>query len=251
MKPLSIQLYTVRELTKDGNHMAVLEKIAKIGYKGVEGHGYGMTPREFRTAMANLGMEVSSYFGPTPTPETVNEFIDTAKELGVKNTVSGFWVESFANTESILKTAEAVNTVLPRIHAAGLTFSLHNHWFEFYQVDGRLAIDILVEHAPAVGLELDIYWASAFGANKAEEMVAKFRDRVHLMHVKDGPLVEGEPMVAAGQGKVNIPAAVAAADSTVLDWLIVELDEYAGDMMEAVESSYRYLTSEGLAAGNV
>jgi hypothetical protein len=32
--------------------------------------------------------------------------------------------------------------------------------------------------------------------------------------------------------------------------MVVELDECATDMMTAVEHSYRYLTSKGLARGN-
>jgi sugar phosphate isomerase/epimerase len=250
MKPISIQLYTVRELTKDGNHLSVLQRIADIGYKGVEGHGYGMTPQEFRRTVEDMGMVVSSYFGPMPTPETVNEFIDTAKTLGVSHTVSGFWIPDFESQEAIERTAEKVNAVLPTILESGLTFCLHNHWPEFERVDGRLAIEWLLERCPGLNLELDIYWASAFGENKSEEMVAKFRDVAPLLHVKDGPLVKGEPMVAAGNGKVDIPAALAAANPDKLAWLIVELDEYAGDMMEAVEASYRYLVGNGFAQGN-
>ena len=33
------------------------------------------------------------------------------------------------------------------------------------------------------------------------------------------------------------------------EWLIIELDECATDMMEAVRKSYRYLTTQGLARG--
>ena len=77
--------------------------------------------------------------------------------------------------------------------------------------------------------------------HKSEEMVRRFRDRIHLMHVKDGPLEEGKPMVPAGEGKVDIPACISAADPNKLDWLIVELDEFDGPMMEAVKRSHAYL----------
>jgi hypothetical protein len=57
-------------------------------------------------------------------------------------------------------------------------------------------------------------------------------------------------MTAVGQGKVNIPAAIHAADPSVLRWLIVELDACKTDMFTAVEDSYRYMTANGLAVGN-
>ncbi len=111
----------------NGNHLPILQKLADIGYKGVEGYGYGLTPAEFRKVVEDMGMVVSSYFGPTPTPETVQEFIDTAGELGTNLTVSGFWIPEFETVDAIRATADRLNAVLPTLHAAGLTFALHNH----------------------------------------------------------------------------------------------------------------------------
>lgn len=250
MKPLSIQLYTVREQMKDGNHLAVLERLAQIGYKGVEGYGYGMTPTAFRTVVENLGMSVSSYFGPWPEPDTVNEFVDTALGLGVRHTVSGLWIPDFDSVEAIERTADRIRAVRQTILDAGLTFSLHNHWFEFQPVEGRLAIDRLLELLPDQTLEIDVYWACAFGANDPAEQVAKHRSRAPLLHVKDGPNVQGQPHTAVGSGTLDIPRVLGAADPEVTDWLIVELDECATDMMEAVAQSYRYLVGNGLAEGN-
>lgn len=250
MKPLSIQLYTVRELAKDGKQLDVLKKIAEIGYAGVEGYYSQWSPAEFRKIVEDLGMKVSSYFGGVPTPENVGEFIDTAKTLGTSLTVAGFWIPDLESVEAIEKSAAKLNAVVPTILDAGLSFSLHNHWMEFEDRDGKLVVDRLLELVPGLTLELDIYWCSNFGAHKPEAMAAKYADKVKLMHVKDGPLVKGEPHVAVGQGKVNVPATIHAADESVVEWMIVELDECGTDMMKAVEESYEYLVGNGLAAGN-
>jgi len=50
-------------------------------------------------------------------------------------------------------------------------------------------------------------------------------------------------MVAVGQGKMNIPAVIKAADPEVLEWLIVELDACDTDMTTAVRESYEYLSN--------
>ena len=56
MKPISLQLYTLREDSQK-DFKTVLEQVAAIGFKGVEPAGlYGMTPREFRTHVNDLGM---------------------------------------------------------------------------------------------------------------------------------------------------------------------------------------------------
>jgi hypothetical protein len=49
---------------------------------------------------------------------------------------------------------------------------------------------------------------------------------------------------------MDIPALVQAGDGAT-EWLVVELDEVAGDMLDAVKQSYRYLTENGLAQGRV
>lgn len=99
-------------------------------------------------------------------------------------------------------------------------------------------------------MEIDIYWCANFGANNPAEVVSAYRDRAHLLHVKDGPLVKGEPHVAIGSGKMDIPTTLKAQDTTVTQWHVVELDECATDMMKAVKDSYDYLVTNSLALGN-
>jgi len=69
-----------------------------------------------------------------------------------------------------------------------------------------------------------------------------------LLHVKDGPCLKDEPQLAIGDGVLDVPAIV-QADGDATEWMIVELDHCATDMLEAVEKSYRYLVGEGLAQG--
>ena len=66
--------------------------------------------------------------------------------------------------------------------------------------------------------------------------------------LKDGPLVQTEPMVAVGQGKMDIESIIAAGAGST-EWLVVELDRCATDMMTAVEKSYTYLVEKGWAHG--
>jgi len=247
MKPLAIQLYTLRDAMQDGNHLPILQELADIGYKGIEGHGFGMTNREFRKVIEDMGMSSTSYFGPNQTPETINQFIDEAHELGVKDTVNGYGTREYKTVDSIKELAEKLNSVAPIVKAAGLTYSMHNHYWEFEMVDGRLAIEWLLDECPDVTMELDLYWCTNFGAQKAADMVTKFKDRVVLMHVKDGPMVKDEPMTAAGAGKVDLAEAIPAANP---NWLILEMDFCATDMMQAVRESYQYLVGNALASGN-
>ena len=99
-------------------------------------------------------------------------------------------------------------------------------------------------------------------------MVRRFASRSPLLHIKDGPMVRpnstynaatstlevaagpSASLLAVGSGKNDIPGIVAAMDPAVTRWLVVEQDNSDTDMFACVEASYRYLTENGLAAGN-
>jgi sugar phosphate isomerase/epimerase len=248
-KPISVQLYTLREAMQE-DVPGVLQRLAQVGYAGVEPAGlYGMTPSDFRTLVEDLGMTVSSAHGIDPINMSAQQAIDMGRALGLDILCAGFGPEAFATLDSIKATAEQVNTAIAQLAPAGMGLMLHNHHWEFSMVEGRLAYDWFVELCPRVLLEIDTYWAAHFGANDPAAQVAKFKARTPYLHIKDGPLVQGEPMTAVGQGKMDIPGVIAAADPQVLRWLVVELDSCATDMFTAVEESYRYLVGKGLSVG--
>ena len=243
MKPIAVQLYSLRH-ESEINFLDVLQNVAEMGYDGVEPAGfYTMTPAEFRKVVEDLGMKVCSSHRPWATPDNLTEVIDTAGILGLDKAAGGFGPDDFKDLDAIKRTADVVNGMIAPLAKAGLDLFLHNHYWEFQQIDGRLAYDHFAELCPDVKFEIDTYWASNFGANDPAEQVAKYKSRTPLLHIKDGPLEKGQAMVAVGQGKMDIPAVIKAADPDVLEWLIVELDACDTDMTTAVRDSYEYLST--------
>ena len=250
MKPISVQLYSLREAAAK-DFVGVLKKVAEIGYSGVEPAGFhNLTPKEFRKIVEDLGMVISSSHGPGYSPDKVAELVDTMHTLGLDTVCTGFGPNEFKTADAIKRAADQVNAMCAALKPHGLKVFMHNHWWEFEKVDGRLAYDIFAPLAPDVLFELDTYWASNFGANDAAEQVAKFKARIPYLHIKDGSFVRDQPHVAVGKGKMNFAKVVAAADPKVLRWLIVELDSCATDMLTAVKKSHDYLVGKGLARGN-
>ncbi len=250
MKPISVQLYSVREEAKN-DFVGVLKRIAAMGYKGVEPAGFhNLKPAEFRKIVEDLGMKTSSSHGPWANPENLQEVIDTAGILGIDLVSTGYGPEQFKDMAAIEKTAETVNGMVGKLNKAGLTLFMHNHWWEFCKIDGRIAYDIFAELCPGVKFEIDTYWAANFGANDPAEQVAKFAGRAPLLHIKDGSLEKDKAMVAVGKGKMKFKKVIAAADPKVLRWLVVELDRCDTDMMTAIEDSYKYLVANKLGIGN-
>ena len=251
MKPISVQLYSLREAAAK-DFIGVLKSVAAMGYVGVEPAGlYNLKPAEFLKITSDLGLVVSSNHGPWPNRNNLKEVIDTTLALKLKTTIGGYGPDDFKSLDAIKATADTINFLIDQLTPAGITLALHNHYWEFDTLEGRIAYDILLDLCPRVKLELDIYWAANFGACNPVEQIRRLRDRTILLHVKDGTLVREVPHVAVGSGKLDIPACIAAADPNRVEWLVVELDSCATDMQEAVAASYRYLTGQGLARGRI
>ncbi len=248
-KPISLQLYTLRDRSQK-DFPGVIKAVGAIGYTGVEPAGfYGLAPRELRRLVEAEGMTVSSSHGPWASLDNIPQVIEAAGELGVDLVSSGFEPKDFADMDAIRKTADTVNLMEEKLRAAGLTLFLHNHWWEFETLGGRIKHEIFAELAPRVSFEIDTYWAANFGAVDPVAVVKRNAQRAPLLHIKDGPLVKDQPMVAVGSGKMDVAKVVAAADPKVLRWLVVELDACATDMLEAVRQSYDWLVGKGLATG--
>jgi len=247
--PVALQLYTVRDLTNDDFEKTV-RRVAEIGYAGVETAGFpGTTPEKAARLFASLGLEVPSAHLPMPVGDHKQQALDIAGALGIKRLVAGMGPDRFKTVDLIREACDLFNEAGAAAAKAGLSFGIHNHWWEFLTIDGRLVCDIMVEHLdPQVFFEIDIYWVQTGGADPAT-VVKNMGNRAPILHIKDGPCDHESPMTAVGDGRVDIPGVIAAGKPHT-EWLIVEMDRCATDMMEAVRKSYTYLTENGLGKGS-
>lgn len=125
-----------------------------------------------------------------------------------------------------------------------MKFSIHNHAFEFALVDGVPAINTLIKYLnPGINFQLDTYWIKVTGQDPVA-VVADFGKRAPLLHIKDGPATQDGDMTALGEGLMDVPGIIKAGEPNT-EWLIVELDRCATDILEAVKRSYQYLVNIG------
>jgi len=250
--PMSVQLYSLREAAKT-NFDQVLERLAGIGFKGVEPfHLFDKTPAEFHQQVVSLGMTVSSSHVPWINhSESINEVVETVQALGLSRAPGGFGPEDFKDTAQLQRTIATTAGYVDALKPHGVSLFLHNHYWEFNVIDGQVAYHQLQDAIPEVEFELDTYWAANFGACNPAQELSRIASRTPLLHIKDGPLEKGQSNVALGQGKMDIPALFEAADADVLEWAVIEFDQCDTDMFAAIEKSYQYLKFNNLAHGNV
>lgn len=247
LAPIGVQLYSLREEIND-DLPGVLEKLAEIGYAGVEPFG-GIDYEQAAPVIERLGLDVPSMHTNLPLGDDQNRVLDMAAAYDLKSIIAPMRPpDDFKSAGGIKRTCELLNQAAAVAADNGYRFGYHNHWWEYQKVDGRLGYQIMLEHLdPSIFLEVDTYWVKTAGVDPTQ-IVRELGDRAPLLHIKDGPAFRDEPMVAVGDGTLDIPGIVqAGSDST--EWLIVELDRCATDMMQAVEKSLRYLLKEGLGRG--
>ncbi len=246
--PIALQLYSLREAAAI-DFEATVRKVADIGYAGVEPAGFpGTTVEAGKRLFDDLGLQVCSAHLPLPVGATKQESLETAAALGVSRVVAGQGPDQFTTRDQIKASCDKFNEASANCAEKGLAFAIHNHWWEFLEVDGELVYQQMLKHlSAAVLFEVDAYWVQTAGPDPAE-VIAQLGPRAPLIHLKDGPCTRKDDMQALGEGSTDFPAIIAAGGSNV-DWWIVELDRCATDMVEAVEKSYTFLTQKGFARG--
>ncbi|MCC7208973.1 MAG: sugar phosphate isomerase/epimerase [Anaerolineae bacterium] len=249
--PIAVQLYSLREaLAQDFE--GVIRQLADMGYAGVEPFGLpDAIPPQAPALFKSLGLQVVASHSGLPLGDQRSAVLDAAAALGLKYLICP-WMDPnvhFASLDAIKRLCDTLNEASAAAKAAGLTMGYHNHHFEFEPVEGQMPYQVMLRQcAPDVIFEIDTYWVKTAGHDPAA-VVKEFGARAPLLHIKDGPCVHGEPMVAVGEGVVDVPAVIQAGEGHT-EWLVVELDRCATDMTEAVRKSYAYLVKKGLARGN-
>lgn len=243
LSQIAVQLYSVREFTEK-DFAGTVRKIAEMGYAGVETAGFpGTNAQAAGKLLKELGLSVSSAHTGLPLGKEQGRILDEMEAIGCKNLVCpGVPTSLFESQDGIKEAAELLNQANQVCQQHGLTLGYHNHYKEFQIVNDRPAYDYLLELTdPAVHFQVDTYWAHVAGVD-VPALVKKLGKRAPLLHIKDGPGDKNKPMLALGEGIMDIPAILKAAKE-YCEWKIVELDSCATDMLEAVKKSYQYLAN--------
>jgi sugar phosphate isomerase/epimerase len=237
---LAIQLYTVRRFLADDLD-ATLGRLAELGFRQVEAFDLPTYGERLAGALPGHGLTAPSVHAEVL--DDLEATLDRATAIGAKLVVQP-WTEParWQTLDGIGRIADGLNAAAQEARLRGLRLGYHNHHFELAtMIDGRHALELFAERLdPAVVLEVDVYWAHAGGAD-VPALLRRLGGRVAALHLKDGDgSLDTSRQVAAGDGVVPLRDIAAAAPDALA---IVELDDTAGDMWEAVRRSRAYLVA--------
>jgi sugar phosphate isomerase/epimerase len=204
----------------------------------------GLTPESLAETLARRNLAVVSLHGDLPTRANIDLLAKIARECRCSTVIWHGWPRDprFDSLAGVLDLISACNETGKFTRDHGLRFGMHNHWWEFEPLEGKLPIRLLHERlSPEIFWQLDVYWAQTAGAEPTD-VLSELGSRIGSLHLKDGPTVHGEPMTALGRGKVDIPGILRGLSHPV-DW-VIELDECATDSLEVAQQSRLYLESQ-------
>jgi sugar phosphate isomerase/epimerase len=238
---LSVQLYTVRDsLARDLS--GTLHRIAEIGFSAVELYGFTDIADQYAELLPASGLTAPSAHAGLLGADVQATFA-AASTIGVRTVIEPHIDRThWTSRADIVDSARQLNDIAQAGADQDLTIGYHNHWWETEnRIDGAPAIEVFADALDdAVVLEIDTYWAQVGGV-PAPELLARLGNRVALIHVKDGPGTQRDKdQTAVGQGTLDIPAILAAAP---LARRVVELDDFSGDVFDAVRDSFDWMTA--------
>jgi sugar phosphate isomerase/epimerase len=240
---ISLQLYTVREETAR-DMPGTLRRISEIGYPAVEFAGFGgENAEDLSNILDDLGLRASGAHVPFDSWETdPGSVITDMHTLDCAHAILPMAPpDQHRDETAVARLAGSLNWWGDLCRQEGVTFSYHNHDFEFALLDGTTMWEVLVRETDPelVYFELDLYWVRYGGANP-ETLLRDVADRVSLVHVKDMASDDQRSDLPVGEGIMSWTSLLEAADAAEVEWYVAEQDN-PKDALEDVRISLQYM----------
>ena len=250
---IAAQLYTVRDFTKTPEAVAeTFKKIREIGYEAVQISAFGpMDPQAVKSMLDDNGLVCCiTHIGYDRLKDDLPAVIDEHKLWNCKHVAIGSMPQQFREGEAAVRQfAAEANAIGRQLADAGLTFSYHNHSFEFARAGDTTLMDILFRETDPryVMAELDTYWVQHGGGDPAA-WIRRMKDRMPVVHLKDMTIQDGRTQVMAevGEGNLNWPAILDACREANVEWYAIEQDICQRDPFESLAISFRNLKAMGV-----
>lgn len=223
VKPLGIQLYTVRDALKE-DYEGTLVQLYHMGYREVEsGRDHDKpNPKEMRAALDQAGLTSPSYHVDwSSLGADWPKVIEDNKIVGRRYLVNP-WIDEEVrdNPDGWKHAAEILNRAGETAKQAGIQFAYHNHWIEFVPLnDRRLPYDILLANLDPdlVKMEMDLGWISVGGQDPVKYF-ERYPGRFPMVHVKDVHTIPDAASVRSGRFAGEHMTILTDVGKGVIDW---------------------------------
>jgi inosose dehydratase len=234
-----------------GDTETALREIAEIGYEGVELFDGDLLhfPGDLGSLLESTELAlIATYVGGSYIyPDTLEEELwrvaqaaPAAGALGAEHLVVGGGARRYdrpPTNHDYDALAHALDRVAALATQHGLRASYHPHLTTIAETPEEIAK--VFDRTP-IGFCPDTAHLAAAGGD-VRELVARYRDRVHYVHLKD---LTREPFAfePLGRGELDLRALLDDLRSSGFDgWITTELDSYDGPPAEAARESHAFV----------
>ncbi len=256
---LAAQLFTVRDFTQTRDDLAAsLEKVRAIGYRAVQISSIGaIADADVKRIADDNGLTIcNTHIAYEELLNDMEAVIAQHQLWDCRHVAIGSMPLEFRDSEAGFRRFAAIaNGIGEQLAQAGLSFSYHNHSFEFLKFGGKTGLDILLDETDPryLQVELDTYWVQRGGADPVA-WIERVKGRMPVVHVKDMTLLPAteagarpqQAFAEVGEGNMNFAAILAACQRAGVEWYAVEQDICQRDPFESLAISYRNLRALGL-----
>ena len=234
--PIGLQLYSVRDVAgKDVP--STLERVAELGYQGVEFAGYyDLSAEELRKLLDQNGLKCcgTHLHLSALAEDALRGTVEFNKILGneflIVSSLSRNRMDSLA---SLIDTAKLFTDLAEELRDSGMRIGYHAHGQDFEPVADRIPWEVIFANAgPNVVMQLDTGNCLAGGGDPIAVLKA-FPHRSATIHLKEHGGLEG---AVIGEGDVPWREVFQLCETTGdTQWYIVEQETYRGSSFGSVE----------------
>lgn len=281
MPVIGLQLMMLKDRITEKGMFEVLRQVRDLDITAVEVSQVAMTDElidDLVRGREELGVEtaaMSASIAPGGNGFALETEFDRAVEA-CQRTGSRFLrigmmpFSAMVSKEACEAWAAEVEPYAARLAEQGVTLCYHNHHVDLIQFEGERIFDIVRRVAPSLLFEVDLHWVQR-GGMAPLDMLEAYTGACKLIHVKDfriAPLpaetyakfeakeLEGKDFydvflnlaqfAEVGQGNMNWPALLPAAEKAGAEYFLIEQDDtYGRDPIDCIRESREYLRSIG------
>ncbi|WP_263311492.1 sugar phosphate isomerase/epimerase family protein [Brachybacterium atlanticum] len=281
MPVLGLQLMMLKDQIDEKGMYEVLRQVRELDIDAVEASQVEMTDElidDLVRGKADLGVETAAMsvsIAPGGNGFALETEFDRAVEACGKTGARFLRIgmmpfSAMTSKEAAEGWAASVEPYAARLAEKGITLCYHNHHVDLIQFDGERIFDIVRRVAPSLLFEVDLHWVQR-GGMAPLDMLEAYSGTCKLIHVKDfrvAPMPEdavrrfdaGEmdmkefygtflslgQFAEVGQGNMNWPALLPAAEKAGAEYFLIEQDDtYGRDPIDCIRESREYLRSIG------
>lgn len=245
---LGAQFYSIRtECTTPEALYSSMRKIKDIGYEIIQISGVcDIEAERLKAYSEELSLPITCTHKPLASIiNDTDNLIKYHKIIG--SPVIGLGSMAHEYRESIDTAREFIKIIrepIKRIKDAGLSFTYHNHSFEFDDKGGTNIFELLFEELPEADFLPDVYWIKHGGYDPLEtlERIAK-AGRVTNVHFKDMKTEPRGEICPCGDGIIDFAPIAKLLKKYGIENILVEQDNAPalGDVFAQMKSSFDHL----------